>query len=139
MQQVQPLPKTPIGESFYLRQISYYTFCCVRTNTSAPPVFYTWTEDEAERGCIEVGSALLDYIRSLEISPQVDTLRLFCDGCGCENKNSHVIHTLLFWLHNEAAGIKKNYTCISSPWTQFLTSRSIFWRCRKKTQKDTCF
>jgi hypothetical protein len=29
MQQVQPLPKTPINDAFYLRQISYYTLCIV--------------------------------------------------------------------------------------------------------------
>lgn len=30
MQQVQPLPKLPIGESFYLRQLSFYNFLCYR-------------------------------------------------------------------------------------------------------------
>lgn len=41
MQQVQPLPKTPVGEAFYLRQISYYTFCCIKTGVSLKPQFYT--------------------------------------------------------------------------------------------------
>lgn len=33
---------------------------------SKSPTFYTWTEDLAGRGSVEVGSALLSYLDSLE-------------------------------------------------------------------------
>lgn len=29
---------------------------------------------------------------------RIRVLRLFCDGCGGQNKNSHIIHILLYWL-----------------------------------------
>nr|CAH7732277.1 unnamed protein product [Callosobruchus chinensis] len=51
LQQVHPLPKIPIQDAFYLRQISFYTFCCV-DDDSKKPFFYTWTENQASRGCI---------------------------------------------------------------------------------------
>nr|CAH7732108.1 unnamed protein product [Callosobruchus chinensis] len=47
LQQVHPLPKTPIQDAFYKRQISFYTFCCVDVK-SRFPVFYTWNETEDE-------------------------------------------------------------------------------------------
>lgn len=97
MQQVQPLPKTPIGEAFYARQISFYALCVVRQD-SRNPTFYTWTEDQAGRGACEVGSALLAFLNSLDVPESVKTIRLFCDGCGGQNKNSFIVHTLLFWL-----------------------------------------
>lgn len=84
-----PLPKTPVGKAYYMRQISYY---------SQNPTFYTWTKDQAGRGSIEVDSVILHYINNLELTEDIHTLRLFCDGCGRQNKNSHIIHTLLYWL-----------------------------------------
>ncbi|XP_072384620.1 uncharacterized protein [Diabrotica undecimpunctata] len=100
MQQVQPLPKTPINDAFYAQQISMYVFCCVDSQ-SKHPTFFTWTEDQAGRGSIEIGSALVNYLDSLEYD-NITTLRLFCDGCGGQNKNSHIIHSLYFWLRFKA-------------------------------------
>lgn len=56
LQQVQPVPKTPVGDAFYLRQIGYYTLCIVGTDTQNP-MFYCWTEDQAGTGCKKIGSA----------------------------------------------------------------------------------
>lgn len=98
LQQVHPLPKTPIQDAFYLRQINYYSFCCVDM-LSKNPTFYTWTEDQARRGSTEIGSALLSHLRSLNLE-NCETLRLFCDGCAGQNKNSYII---TFWLTGCAA------------------------------------
>lgn len=67
MQQVQPLPRTPINDAFYAQQVSYYVLCCVDMQAKAP-TFYTWTEDMAGRGSVEVSSALLDHLNSLDLS-----------------------------------------------------------------------
>lgn len=96
LQQVQPLPRTPISDAFYSHQISLYSFCCVSMN-SKNPTFYIWTEDQSGRGATEIGSALLDYLKSLDLTG-ITQVRLFCDGCGGQNKNSHIIHMLMFWL-----------------------------------------
>nr|CAH7731442.1 unnamed protein product [Callosobruchus chinensis] len=102
LQQVHPLPKTPIQDAFYLRQISFYTFCCVDVD-SKKPFFYTWTENQASRGSTEVGSALIAHLRSLDLTDNnIKLLRLFCHGCGGQNKNSYIMHLLAFWLKNEA-------------------------------------
>lgn len=135
MQQVQPLPKTPIGEAFYLRQINYYTLCCVRTN-SKYPVFYTWTEDLAGRGSVEVSSGILDYLRNLEIGSDVTSLRLFSDGCGGQNKNSHMVHTLLFWLHNESRTVTKIQLTFPVRGHSFLPADRLFGRVEQKLRKE---
>lgn len=100
LEQVQPLPKTPINDAFYAQQVSMYVFCCVDSQ-SKNPTFFTWTEDMSGRGSIEVGSALLSYLDSLDYN-NIKTVRLFCDGCAGQNKNNHVIHTLYFWLRFKA-------------------------------------
>ena len=40
LQQVQPLPKTPIQQAFYARQISFYNFCIVAYSSKEP--FFTY-------------------------------------------------------------------------------------------------
>lgn len=104
LQQVHPLPKTPIQDAFYLRQISFYSFCCVDMD-SRHPSFYTWDESQAKRGSTEVGSALLCHLRNLDVS-DCETVRLFCDGCGGQNKNSYIMHVLACWLLEAPASIK---------------------------------
>ncbi|CAG9820696.1 unnamed protein product [Phaedon cochleariae] len=100
LQQVQPLPRTPIGDAFYAHQISWYAFCCV-SMTSRNPTFYVWTEDLAGRGATQIGSALMHHLDGLNFDGK-HCIRLFCDGCGGQNKNSHIIHTLMYWLKNKS-------------------------------------
>lgn len=97
LQQVQPLPRTPINDSFYSHQVSLYNFCCVDIKAKMP-TFYVWTEDQAGRGAEEIGSALYHHLNSLTLTPDINTLRLFCDGCGGQNRNSYIIHILYYWL-----------------------------------------
>ena len=93
LQQVQPLPKTPIQDYFYSRQLAFYSFCCVGIS-SRDPHFYTWSEYQAERGSTEIASALLHHLLSLNIPHSVDTIPLFCDGCAGQNRNAHLLHSL---------------------------------------------
>ncbi|KAG8175978.1 hypothetical protein JTE90_009657 [Oedothorax gibbosus] len=80
MQQVQPLPRTPIQQAFYKRQLSVYNVC-ITDVTTTKPVFFIWTEDQAGRGSTEVASALFSHLQSYDFSGK-QHLRLFCDGCG---------------------------------------------------------
>ncbi|CAH2101231.1 unnamed protein product [Euphydryas editha] len=67
LQQVQPLPRTPIQDAFYARQISLYNFCVVPMD-SRKPKFYQWSEDISGRGFVEVGTALLHYLNELDLA-----------------------------------------------------------------------
>lgn len=137
MQQVQPLPKSAVGEAFYLRQIGYYTLCIVEHNTKNP-IFYTWTEDQAGRGCTEVGSALLDFLNKVDIEEDITELRLFCDGCGGQNKNTHIVHTLLFWLQQTTTKIESITLIFPVRGHSFLPVDRIFGRVEKLLRKESC-
>ncbi|CAH1963824.1 unnamed protein product [Acanthoscelides obtectus] len=49
LQQIQPLPKTPVQEAYYSRQIGFYNFCVVDVK-GLYPKFYCWTEEQAGKG-----------------------------------------------------------------------------------------
>jgi hypothetical protein len=95
LQQIQPLPKSPIQEAYYSRQLNFYCFCIVNIDGSNP-TFYVWTEDQGGKGSIEVSSALLHYLENMTLPDNVKTVRMFCDGCGSQNKNNFVLHSLMY-------------------------------------------
>ncbi|KAF6214237.1 hypothetical protein GE061_008976 [Apolygus lucorum] len=134
LQQVHPLPKTPIGEAFYRRQISFYAFCCV-SNSSRDPTFYTWTEVQGKRGSNEIGSALLHYLRNSDLSSAKE-ISLFCDGCSGQNRNAHIIHLISYWLKKEAPPNVKKVQLTFPVWGHsFLPADRAFGRVEKSLKK----
>lgn len=134
LQQVQPLPRTPIGESFYLRQIGLYSMCVTEYNTKEP-TFYNWSEDQAGRGSVTIGSALLHHLENYHFGDST-TLRLFCDGCGGQNKNQHIVHVLMFWLLRKApASLKEVKLYFPVRGHSFLPCDRVFGRVEKDLRK----
>jgi hypothetical protein len=130
LQQVQPLPKTPIQESFYSRQLSFYSLCIVEMNTKNPK-FYVWTEELAGRGALEVGSALLTHLKNLDLVG-ISHIRLFCDGCGGQNRNVHILHAIFYWLKILSPPEVKNITIIFPVrGHSFLPADRVFGRVEK--------
>lgn len=136
LQQVHPLPRTPISDAFYAHQINFYVFCCVDP-ASKFPYFYTWSEDQAGRGSVEIGSALLSHLNSLSFDG-TETLRLFCDGCGGQNKNTHIVHALYYWLRFKSPPQLEN-VIITYPVRghSFLPADRVFGRVEKLLRKTS--
>ncbi|KAK5644754.1 hypothetical protein RI129_006054 [Pyrocoelia pectoralis] len=131
LQQVQSLPKVPIQDAFYAQQLSFYFLCITATNCKNP-VFYSWMEHQAVRGATEISSALLDFLKKTNFPPNIDTLRLFSDGCGGQNKNSFIIHMLMLWLHNFAPEtMKKIEVTFPVRGHSYLPADRIFGRVEK--------
>lgn len=138
LQQVQPLPRTPIQDAFYARQLGLYNFCVVPLDSKSP-TFFTWDESQSGRGCTEIGSALYTYLLSLAscISSDIYTLRLFCDGCGGQNKNSHLLHILIFYLINNAPShLTKIKIIFPVRGHSFLPADRVFGRVEKDIRKQ---
>lgn len=67
LQQTQPLPKITTSKAFYPRQLWFYNFSIHSITTSGEkPYFFTWTEDIAGKGSLEVGSALHPFSQLLD-------------------------------------------------------------------------
>lgn len=65
-------------------------------------MLYTWFGHEAGRGVTEVSPALTNFLNKVRFTPDIKHLRLFSDGCGGQNKNSHLVHALILWQHRNA-------------------------------------
>lgn len=135
MQKVLNLPKTPIQEAFYSRQLNLYNFCIVNTDSTNPD-FYCWNETQSGRGAEVIGSALLHHLNNIEFADDTELLRLFCDGCGGQNKNCHIIHTLAFWLLNKSPkSMKEIHIFFPVRGHSFLPADRVFGRLEKELRK----
>lgn len=135
LQQVQVLPKVPIQDAFYAQQLSIYFFCITPTNCQ-DPVFYSWMENQAGRGATETSSALLDFLKNTNFSPNINRLRLFADGCGGQNKNSYIIHMLMLWLYKFAPDtIQKIELIFPVRGHSYLPADRIFGRVEKNLRR----
>lgn len=131
LQQVQVLPKLPIQEAIYARQLAY--FFCITDLDSVDPVFYSWTENQTSRGAIQISSASTDFLSKLDILPETRSVRLFCDGCPGQNKNSHIVHVIMTWMPQKAPKNVENVS-ITFPVRghSFLPADRVFGRIEKK-------
>lgn len=104
-QKNQVLPKVPDQESYYSRQVYIYNFSVVmgtsksKLNPSKVHCF-TWTENEFGKGSNEISSCLFHILNATDFTG-VHTIRLMCDGCGGQNKNTTLIGMCMYWLGNQ--------------------------------------
>lgn len=103
LQAVHYLPKLTIQETYYSRQLALYNLgmCCLNSNKNYS---YTWLECESARGANEICSALINLLERLQDTDEFKSakkLRLFCDGCGGQNKNNIVLGALQHWLSSK--------------------------------------
>ncbi|KAJ4433058.1 hypothetical protein ANN_15315 [Periplaneta americana] len=132
LQQVQPLPKLNIGEAYYARQISFYCFC-VSNIEATEPAFYVWNETQAGRGPQEISSGVTDFLSNTNFDEATTTLRLFADGCGGQNKNQHLIHSVALWLIKRSPpNLKEECFFFPVRGHSFLPADRVFGRLEKK-------
>ena len=102
------LPKTPIGQAYYSRQLYLYVFGIVRhrgrgnTQGKEDIHLFVWLEHQNRKDSNMVASALQHYLGNVvrnELS-QHQVLRLFSDSCYWQNKNINVL-SMLFALRKQ--------------------------------------
>lgn len=103
--------------------------------SSRSPTFYVWTEDWASRGSTEIGSALLNYLDLLDYDG-INLIRLFCDGCAGQNKNSHIIHTLIYWLRRSPQHVTEITLTFPVRGHSFMAADRSFGRVEKILRKN---
>ncbi|CAG4931516.1 unnamed protein product [Parnassius apollo] len=129
LQQIQPLPKAPVQEAYYLRQIGFYSFCIVDLK-GLKPQFYCWSEEQAGKGSTEISSALLHFLLNTDFQSHT-ILRLFSDGCISQNKNNIVIRTIMYYLQTTRTSLKEIHMHFPNRGHSFLPADRVFGRAEK--------
>lgn len=87
---VVPLPKIPVQDIFYLRQLSVNIFCVTNVKTGHSKL-YIYHEGVCKKSPNEVVSFIDDYIKTELNDKNIEELSLFADNCGGQNKNHALV------------------------------------------------
>lgn len=87
------LPKIPVQELYYMRQLSLNLFCIhnIKKNTSS---IYLYHEGNGRKGPNEGCTFLREYLKSLP--EEYTELHLYCDNCAGQNKNQALSRFCLY-------------------------------------------
>lgn len=92
LQAVLQVPKGQISLFFYKSRINCLNFT-VSDLKATDVVCYFWDETEGKRGAVEIGSCILDYIKSqVDHTPnkEIDVI-FYSDNCGGQQKNKFLL------------------------------------------------
>lgn len=89
------IPKIPVQEMFYLRQLTISVFCITDIKGKISQI-YVYHEGEGKKGPDEVCSMLHSYLQSNVNLGGITELRIFSDNCGAQNKNQTLSRYLLY-------------------------------------------
>ena len=111
------LPKTPISQAYYSRQLYLYVFgVIVHRGKERPQLndgihLYVWQENQNKKDSNMISSALEDCFRRRihDLVKESGHLRLFSDSCFGQNKNMNLV-SMLMSLKQLFSGLTVNYT-----------------------------
>ena len=136
------LPKSPIGLTYYSRQLYLYVFGVVRHRGHGQMQgkddihLFTWLEHQNRKNSNMVASALryyFDKIVKAELS-RFTTLRLFSDSCYGQNKNINVISMLMALRKQKYRNLRIEYT-FPIRGHSFLPADRAFGRIEQEIRK----
>ncbi|KAK5648400.1 hypothetical protein RI129_003292 [Pyrocoelia pectoralis] len=103
LQQTLLTPLLTTSKVFYLRQLWTYNFG-VHNLISGEADMFTWDETVSSRGSQEIGSCLMQYIKTLPSN--ITKIIAYSDSCGGQNKNKNICKLFMFLV--KATQITKN-------------------------------
>lgn len=134
-----PLPKLPDQSTYYSRQIYLFNLTVVKGPSGDRLIpetvtSYCWTENNHQKGSNEIASCVFDTLQSLDMSA-FNTVRLVCDGCGGQNKNSTMVAMCCYWFSLAPRNIKKIELTFPVTGHSFLPPDRVFAFTEKAIKK----
>lgn len=94
LQSVLYTPCSEVSTLYYKRKLAVYNFTVYDGATKPGNGYcFMWTEVDGNRGSIEIGSCLLEYLHSLPST--VKSVTMYSDTCGGQNRNQFIAGALL--------------------------------------------
>lgn len=138
MQQVQPLPHTPIQQVFYSSQLGLYNVCLMSINDRTTPSFFTSLFEE-QAVFTEIASVILAYLKSQDLTNK-QKISFFSDGCIGQNKNNHKLHAMMFFLATHVGSVDLILLTFSVGGSlcaySFLPADRVFGQAEKHLRKN---
>lgn len=128
------LPNVTTNDAYYNRQLSMYSFN-IHILSSGKSVFYTYPETVGKKGSNEVISFLYNFVFQV-LDERVQTLEIFCDSAGGQNKNQSMFKFIHYLVH-----YRRRFTSIKITFPirghSYLECDKNFGLVNFKTQMET--
>lgn len=97
LQAVLPLPRGQVSSFYYKSKMNCYNFTISDLNAKNVDCFF-WNETEGKRGAVEIGSCVLEYLKSLAENKNNDNLDVifYSDNCCGQQKNKYLLAAYIY-------------------------------------------
>lgn len=134
------LLKVPDSAAYYSRNVYLYNFTIVNGYSTSELdkekiTAYCWTENQFTKNANLISSCVIDYLNRSDLT-HYKHIRLVCDGCAAQNKNSIIVTALLHWLKTSAPSHISDVQMIF-PVTghSYIPPDRVFGQIEKKVRK----
>lgn len=98
LQAVMPCPRGDVSNFYYVSKLNTFNFTIYETNNKNA-LCYVWHEGEANRGATEIGTCVLEYLKSLRrngTSEDKLDIIFYSDNCCGQQKNKFIISMYMY-------------------------------------------
>ena len=99
--QVMTLPRSHIGETYYLQKLNNYNLTVWDLATKQAHC-YLWHEGQIGRGASDIALAVVTHLEMLEQTTDTETVLMFSDSAGSQNRNRIMSAALIHFLTRSA-------------------------------------
>ena len=135
MQSTKPIPKLNTSVVFYKRQLWVYNLG-IHTLHDDQGIMAMWTENEGKRGSKEVCSAILAFLKNVDLQ-NVRKIRTFSDCCGGLNRNKTII-SFFMWVCDNFDVEEWEHIYMESGHS-YLPNDRDFGLIEKKCRTNSCY
>lgn len=94
LQRVLNIPVSDAGPVYYSRKFCVYNLTVYEASQPNNAYCFVWTENNASRGSCEIGTPILEWIKSMP--KHVKEVSVFSDTCGDRNRNQYIASLFLY-------------------------------------------
>lgn len=145
LQKCLPTPHLLCGQAFYSRQLYTLNLTVFETYQGRNSArCFLWDESKARRGSQEIGSCILQNLRSLlteQSFSKVRTVNLYSDRCGGQNHNITMCMTISFFIEeckreNREMTIRHNFMVSGHSHMEVDSVHAAIERAKKQNTMD---
>ena len=111
VQAVQTLPKTEASCLYFKTRLNVHNYT-VYNVASGEVICYVWPECNGGLTASVFTTCLLDFLEKYKsLQPHLQTVTIWSDGCGCQNRNATLISAVASWAAKNSIDCFQKYLC----------------------------
>lgn len=129
LQQILPCPKTEVGQAYYKSKLATYNLTVFDAGKKQGYCFM-WHEGIASRGCNEIGSCLLQFLK-IKSEEGITEISFYSDNCTGQNRNKYIFLMFMYASAKYKIKITHNFFEVGHTQNEGDSMHSVIERASK--------